>query len=138
LAVVLLNNRYAMQPVSKSGGMADVHRATDLLHDEHRTVAVKLFRYGSLDESILNESFRRETVALRELLHENIVELLDSGIDPESKRLFVVLEWVDQSLTEWLKTNPISSWQEFYSDVGRGVLSALHYAHSRRFTHRDV
>jgi serine/threonine protein kinase len=59
--------------------MADVYRATDLLHESQRPVAVKLLRAGPLADEILRESFRRETMALRELVHEHIVQLLDAG-----------------------------------------------------------
>lgn len=52
-----------------------------------RKVAVKLFRYGAIEDEVLAESFRRETTALRELRHPNIVELLDAGVDGDTKVL---------------------------------------------------
>jgi hypothetical protein len=55
-----MNHRYALAAAFKSGGMADVHRATDLLHESQRPVAVKLLRTLPLADEILRESFRRE------------------------------------------------------------------------------
>ncbi len=118
--------------------MADVYRATDLLSEQHRTVAVKLFRYGAIDEAILKESFRRETMALHELIHPNIVRLVDSDTDTQSGHPYLVTEWVDHTLAEWLQTHALDGWDDFYRNIGRGVLDALHFAHARRFTHRDV
>jgi hypothetical protein len=77
-------------------------------------------------------------MALRELVHEHIVQLLDAGTDAESGRLFLVLEWVQHSLPEWLQENPVSHWNDFFREIGRSVLQALQFAHTRRFTHRDV
>ena len=81
LSIVLVNDRYALSATPSVGGMADVYRATDLLSPDHKTVAVKLFRFGAVDDEILKESFRRETMALRELSHPNIVQLIESGAD---------------------------------------------------------
>jgi len=138
MSLTILGGRYALAPDPIAGGMADVYRATDLGVPSHRPVAVKVFRYGALDEEVLRESFRRETLALKELAHPNIVELLDAGTDPETKRLYVVMEWVDASLPQWLKNNPLSDWRDFYTHVGRPILTGLQFAHSRNFSHRDL
>lgn len=78
--VLIVNGRYALSPTPKIGGMADVYEATDVL-EGHRKVAVKLFRQGHLQDDILEESFKRETQALKELKHPGIVDLLDAGMD---------------------------------------------------------
>ena len=133
----ILAGRYALIPPSKTGGMADVYKASDLqaggLH-----VAVKLLRYSANEEEILAESFRRETDALRQLEHPNIVRLIDTGQDDESGRSFLVLEWFEQDLSEYLTQHSFDTWQDFYDYVGRPVLEALEFAHSRRFSHRDL
>ena len=77
-------------------------------------------------------------MALRELPHSNIVQLVDAGTEESSGRLFVVTEWVEHSLPEWLKAHPLAGWDDYYERIGKGLLDALHFAHLRRFTHRDV
>ena len=95
----ILAGRYALIPPSKTGGMADVYKASDL-QAGGLNVAVKLLRYSANEEEILAESFRRETDALRQLEHPNIVRLIDTGQDDESGRSFLVLEWFEQDLSE--------------------------------------
>lgn len=136
--MILVNGQYALAATAQAGGMADVYRATDLLSPDHKTTAVKLFRFGAVDDEILKESFRRETMALRELRHPNIVQLIASGTDTNSGRPYVATEWIEFSLPEWLASHTLDGWEEFYATIGRPILDALHFAHVRRFTHRDV
>ncbi len=133
----ILNGRYALPTNFKSGGMADVYPATDL-YSESRKVAVKLFRAGTLEEAIRLESYKRETKALEDLRHPGIIELLDSGIDEQTGSPFIVMEWMPMDLTEWLKESPLGGWDDFYFKIGRDILDALSYAHTRQYVHRDL
>jgi len=99
---------------------------------------VKLLRHGAVDDEVLNESFRRETKALRELKHQNIVELLDVGMDDETGRRFLVLEWLDKPLAQAIRESTPGGWDDFYRGFARPVLQGLAFAHSRRFSHRDL
>ena len=86
----------------------------------------------------MEESFRRETQALSDLRHRNIVEILDSGIDDESGEHFIVMEWVDQDL-ELLRTKtPFNGWGQLYAGLGRAILEAIAYAHTHSIVHRDI
>jgi superfamily I DNA and/or RNA helicase len=117
--------------------MALVYRASDLLA-ENRQVAVKVLRHGSIEGPILDEVFRRETQALKELDHEGIVKLLDSGTDDETGDHFLVFEWVESDLAQLLESAPPESWDEFAHAVALPVLQALAFAHTRGVIHRDL
>jgi len=133
----IVRGRYALQPKPIAGGMADVYRGNDML--EHgRDVAVKIFRKASLEPEIIIEAFRRETRALTDLKHPSIVELYDSGLDSERDQFFLVLEWVDEDLSSYVRKHPPEGWDSFYTNIGRPVLEALAFAHSRRIIHRDL
>ena len=100
----LLNSRYALPANYKSGGIADLYKATDLQNGS-QPAAVKLFKEGEFETEIIAETVSREINALKELKHQNIVQLLDHGIDEDTTRNFIVMEWIDYDLEEWLGKN---------------------------------
>ncbi|MBD2482837.1 serine/threonine-protein kinase [Planktothrix sp. FACHB-1365] len=132
-----INDRYALSPNPRSGGMAHVYRARDY-NQEERLVAVKEFNRGQIEADILAESFRRETLALQELKHPGIVELLDCGKDETTGNYFLVLEWMDKDLLTLLKESPPEGWDSFWKVVALPVLEALAFSHSRGIIHRDI
>ena len=136
-SVLTINGRYVLSEPPHSGGMADVYQAVDL-RDNFKRVAVKVFKHGRIEEEILVESFRRETLALQELKHPCIVELLDSGIDPETEHYFLVMPWVERQLLELLAESPPDGWDDFWSVIGLPILEALAFSHERSCIHRDL
>ncbi len=138
MRVRFINDRYALSPNPlSSGGMAHVYQASDML-DDLRRVAVKEFKHGQIEADILAESFRRETLALQELKHPGIMELLDSGKDETTGNYFLVLEWVEKDLATLLKESPPDGWDSFWEAVALPVLEALAFSHSRSIIHRDI
>lgn len=135
----IFKDRYtASVATGRPGGMSVVYRAND--SESGGLVAVKLFRQtlDARESSLLAEAFKRETSALRQLQHPNIVKLLDHGFDPTSGEAFLVLEWIDHSLLSHLESNRPSSWPVFYDQIGRAIIEGLAFAHSRSCIHRDV
>jgi len=137
MPVRFINDRYALSPNPRAGGMADVYQASDML-DNLRRVAVKEFKHGQIEPDILAESFKRETKALQELKHPGILELLDSGKDETTGNYFLVLEWMEKDLATLLKESPPDGWDSFGKAVALPVLEALAFSHSRRIIHRDI
>ena len=101
-------------------------------------VALKVFRATAGTDEVIEESFRREVQALSDLNHDNIVRILDSGRDEETQEHYIAMEWVDQDLTALLSGGAFASWETFHKKVGKGVLEALAFAHSRSTVHRDI
>lgn len=136
----ILHDRYAVSTADRrEGAMAEVFSASDLAQG-HRKVAVKLFRNDAFDDEVLSEVFRRESEALRQLRHPNIVELLDFGHDKPSGRSFLILEWVENSLEQRARSIPSEGlgWDTFAESYGIQILRALDVAHSRNIIHRDL
>lgn len=133
----IINERYVLSETALSGGMAEIYKAVDIKND-FRQVAVKIFKHGEIREEIIKESFRRETHALQELKHPNIVELIDSGIDKETSNYFLVLEWLDKDLSKVLLETPIIEWHDFWKGVALPLLNALSFSHGRQCIHRDI
>jgi serine/threonine protein kinase len=116
--------------------MSEIYEARDLMTDTK--VAVKMFTSGHLDSEILKESYNRELVALTQLKHPSIIELLDFGEDGETKNQFLVLEWVATDLKRLLQKALIGDWDRLYWAIGRPLIEGLSFAHARHVSHRDV
>jgi len=133
----IVNDRYFLLPNPRLGGMADVYKATDYQSDGCQ-VSVKVFKHGQIEDHILAESFRRETQALRELKHQSIVELVDSGKDNQTDEYFLVLEWMEQDLASLLKRSPPEGWDSYWEKLALPILNALAFSHERKYVHRDL
>lgn len=133
----ILDGRYVIDAAAsrRLGGMAEVVRATDM--KTQKTVAIKFFSDALANDKYHMEAFNRESRALESLSHPNIVRLLDGGRAPDG-RPYLVLEWIEQTLSAYLAANPPEGWDDYYETIGRPILSALSYALARDFSHRDI
>ena len=85
--------RYELENRLGAGGMSTVFRARDTVLE--RPVAVKLLAEHLAEDEAFVARFRREALAAAKLQHPNIVQVFDSGEDPESGRHFIVMEYVE-------------------------------------------
>ena len=129
-----VGDRYRLGPVIGRGGMATIHRATDLRLD--RDVAVKLLRPEIARDADLAGRFRREALASTVLRHPNIVACLDTGTDGDQP--YLVMDLVDgEDLAARLKrSGRLAPWQA--ARITLDVARALGVAHLRGIVHRDV
>lgn len=130
------DGRYITRGDPKSGGLSSVYRATDI--EASSMVALKVFRSEGSTDEVIEESFRREVQALSDLKHPHIVRILDSGRDNDNGVHFVVMEWVERDLSAVMALGKYENWDAYYRAVGKGVLDALAFAHTRSTAHRDV
>ena len=91
MAVGTLSGRYEIGDRLGSGGMSNVYKATDLTLE--RTVAVKVLAEHLSDDERFVARFRREALAVARLIHPNIVQVYDTGVDEH--RHFIVMEYVE-------------------------------------------
>ena len=137
---VTLRNRFAYSTETRrSGGFSDVYRGVALGVTPPREIAVKIIEgRASEDQGVpYGTFFDREVESLLSLEHPNIVQLFDAGLD-ESGRYFLVLEWIDNDLSTWLKARGEVLWEDFLNEVGLPLADALSFAHQRMIIHRDV
>ncbi|HVY77030.1 MAG TPA: protein kinase [Solirubrobacterales bacterium] len=134
MSATLLSGRYEIGPRLGSGGMSSVHQATDLTLE--RTVAVKILAEHLSDDERFVARFRREALAVAKLIHPNIVQVYDTGID--EGRHYIVMEYVQgRSGAQILqKHGPLDP--ETAAEVGAQACAGLDYAHRRGIIHRDV
>src|SRR3954463_944768 len=89
----LFANRYKLDRRLGVGGMATVQLAFDTRLERH--VAVKLLAEHLAEDSNFVSRFRREALAAARLVHPNIVQVFDFGLDDSTHRNFIVMEFVD-------------------------------------------
>jgi len=130
----ILSGRYEIGERLGSGGMSSVHQATDLILE--RTVAVKILAEHLSDDERFVARFRREALAVAKLIHPNIVQVYDTGID--DGRHYIVMEYVQgRSGAQILQRHgPLDA--ETTAEIGAQACAGLDYAHRRGIIHRDV
>jgi len=130
----VLSGRYEIGDRLGSGGMSSVHQATDLILE--RTVAVKILAEHLSDDERFVARFRREALAVAKLIHPNIVQVYDTGID--EGRHYIVMEYVEgRSGAQILqRQGPLDA--DTTAEIGAQACAGLDYAHRRGIIHRDV
>ena len=130
----ILADRYELKDKLGSGGMSNVYRATDNILE--RTVAVKVLAEHLSDDDRFVARFRREALAVAKLIHPNIVQVYDTGVD--HGRHFIVMECVEgRSGAQILKSEGVID-PELAVEIGVQACSGLEYAHRHNIIHRDV
>src|ERR671915_2578013 len=89
----LFAERYRLERRLGVGGMATVQLAFDTRLE--RYVAVKLLAEHLADDASFVSRFRREALAAARLVHPNVVQVFDFGLDEATHRNFIVMEYVD-------------------------------------------
>ena len=124
---------YRLEKLVGTGGMGEVHKATQLSLD--RTVAVKLLNPQLAQDKSFVDRFQKEAAALATLQHPHIVAIVDKGRTDTT--YYLVMEYVDgPSLRERMRTPP-----EEPGELLRVMLQicrAIEYAHGRGVIHRDL
>jgi serine/threonine-protein kinase len=130
----VLGERYELEELVASGGMAQVWRGTDVVL--RRRVAVKVLHPHLAADERFVARFRQEAVAAARLAHPGIVSIYDTC--SESGTEAIVMELVPgRTLRQRLDDlTPIDPWQA--AAIAAQVAEALDAAHRAGLVHRDV
>jgi eukaryotic-like serine/threonine-protein kinase len=128
--------RYRLDRRLGAGGMSTVYMGLDRVLE--RPVAIKLLAEHLAEDEGFVARFRREALAAARLVHPNVVQVYDSGFDPEAHRYYIVMEYVEgQTFAQVLRERgrlPVGEAVEIVSQACEG----LEYAHRHSVIHRDV
>ena len=130
----ILAGRYALQSDPRRGAQASVCQAYDM--KEGRLVAIKRMLTGPHDNRAA-EGLQREIEILQSLDHPNIVKLLEVDRDAAGN-WYLVLEWVPQTLEDYILDYGAMTWPHFWDHFGHPLLAAIIFAQKRRIAHRDI
>ncbi|WP_249009545.1 protein kinase [Conexibacter sp. DBS9H8] len=135
-ATAPIAGRYRVEGRLGVGGMSTVMLAFD--ERLERYVALKLLAEHLADDPTFVSRFRREALAAARLIHPNIVQVYDFGLDRSISQHFIVMEHVaGRSCAELLRERghlDVGQTVEIVSQACRG----LDYAHRNGVVHRDV
>lgn len=120
------------------GGMAVVYKGYQPSLD--RYVAIKVMSRSLVSEESFSERFQREAAAVAQLRHQNIVHMVDFGLQDDIS--YMVMEYIQgESLKDWLgqlrqvgQRLPLADCVKIVRDIA----AALDYAHAHSIVHRDV
>jgi len=134
----LFGGRYELDGVVGRGGMAEVHRARDILLD--RVVAIKILRADLARDQIFQARFVREAQSAASLNHPSIVAVYDTGEDMATGLPvpYLVMEYVDGRTVRDLLQEDHRLLPERSLEIIDGVLRALDYSHQAGIVHRDI
>jgi eukaryotic-like serine/threonine-protein kinase len=136
VSTVEIAGRYRLESRLGYGGMSTVHLAFDLRLE--RRVAVKLLAEHLAEDPTFVSRFQREAQAAARLVHPNIVQVFDSGLDERAHQHFIVMEYIEgQSCAEILRDQ---GWVEVdeATSIIQQACEGLFYAHRHGVVHRDV
>jgi serine/threonine protein kinase len=134
MSATTISDRYLLGDRLGSGGMSTVYKATDRVLE--RTVAVKILAEHLSDDEKFVARFRREALAVAKLIHPNIVQVYDTGVDAD--RHYIVMEYVEgKSVAQLLQTKGRLG-SDSAVEIGVQACAGLEYAHRQGIIHRDV
>ena len=133
---VEIAGRYRLEERLGAGGMSTVYRALDSVLQ--RQVAVKLLAEHLSEDEGFVARFRREALAAAKLVHPNVVQVYDSGHDPDAHRYFIVMEYVNGPTVAQLMRERGQLPAEDAVDIISQACEGLEYAHRHGVIHRDV
>ena len=95
----------------------------------------KLFQFS---DDLVVKSFKEDCKLLIAISHPSIVQYLDAYIQPETRRAVLLMELLDESLTDFLDRlqNPLP--MHLQIDICHDMIQALAYLHSINITHRNL
>jgi formylglycine-generating enzyme required for sulfatase activity/tRNA A-37 threonylcarbamoyl transferase component Bud32 len=137
----VLENRYEIVTLIKSGGMGAVYKAIDTKFDSHCAVKELLFSHGTQEECDKSiEWFKREGKLLYKLDHANLPKVIDYFVSNE--RYYLVMNFIEgEDLENILKHNENSGLpEEKVLEWTKQVLHLLDYLHTQDppIIYRDI
>lgn len=132
----IIDKKYLI--LSKVSDDGQVYMAQDIKN--RQAVAIKLLDISDSspnEHKEIKELFKRESEALSQLNHENIIKYLDSGLDEEGNWFYIVTEYIlGDNLEKHIKEKQmkIEELLSLYLKILKGVAEA----HNNNILHRDL
>ena len=99
--------------------------------------AAKLLHSSLVSSPQIREKFKQECDFFASITHPNVVQYLGVYEDPKTSQPALLMELMDESLTQYLKCHgPVALHVQV--DICHDVVLALHYLHSSGIIYRDL
>ncbi|XP_071961963.1 cyclin-dependent kinase-like 1 [Antedon mediterranea] len=103
--------------------------------DTRQIVAIKKF-VESEDDPLIKKIALREVRMLKQLKHENLVNLLE--VFKRKRKLHLVFEYCEHTVLNELEAHPNGVPEESYMKIIYQTLKAVNFCHTHNCIHRDV
>lgn len=114
------------------GGQGQIYRVTDTTGEKIGTYILK-----ELKNPKRIDRFENEIQAIGSLsTHQNVVQLIDSGIYRDREKPAYVMPEADMALDKYLSTRNFSV--DELLDIFIGILSGIEHIHKEKIIHRDI
>ncbi len=131
-----IGGRYQVRRVLGAGGMGVVYEAR---HNwTGRLVAVKVLSSERVRERGFNDRFAREARAAARVHHRNVVDVLDSGFDPDAGGFYIVQELLEGEDLRARLSREGRLAPDTAVELMVGVADGLTAVHEHQIVHRDV
>jgi len=124
--------KYIIQNIIKSGGMARIYKASNIITKD--IVAIKILRQSGTSRRAI-KGFLQETKMLKKLNHPNIIRVMDFG--KKDGMPYMVMEYINgedlKKLLLYKKTKKLQRY-DLILQIGRG----LDYLHENNIIHHDI
>jgi serine/threonine protein kinase/serine/threonine protein phosphatase PrpC len=138
LPEAVIAGRYRIETLIGMGGMGAVYRVSDTFEIEQVALKILSLANSAMDLDTAVERFRREARYAHQLVHKNIVPVLNFGQD--GQLLYLVMPLVTGgTLKDLLKSEiqlPIPQAQRYLNDLAEAI-DAIH-THPQQIVHRDI
>jgi serine/threonine protein kinase len=135
-AGAVLDKRYKISGEIREGGQGTVYKARDLRLGW--TVAIKVLKEDTLNNSWVVEKFRQEKDALAQIEHPNVVRLVDAG-ELENGAPYLVMKYVEGSdLKEILAAAKGGLEPSHVATIMRQAGHGVAALHEAGLVHRDI
>lgn len=115
------------------GGMGTVYEGRQIQFE--RVVAIKVLSKLHLTDPQIIARFEREAKSVARVVHPNVVQLIDSGVE-SGDIAYIVMEYVKGVELSSVPPSELSG--RFIVHVTQQILNALAEAHSMNVIHRDL
>ncbi|KAH9599746.1 Protein kinase domain [Trypanosoma melophagium] len=147
-----INNYQIIKELGR-GSCGKVHLAYDV--ENTSLVAIKQVRRvdtsirigGQTAAQMQFRAFQREVAVMKKLRHKNIVPLYEVIDDPNAKKVYLVMMYVDRGPIAHLQCQPSGDInaevctpidKNLLASYTRQILSGLEYLHEHKVVHRDI
>lgn len=127
---------YRLMKLIGQGTVGEIYLGKHITKETH--VAIKLLSQRMQQDSTAVERFLQEARVHSRLDHPNIVHIEDVGYCPVTKRLYLVMEYVEGESMEKILTNRGAISQRHALKIAIAVAHALEHALKQRIIHRDL
>ncbi len=133
---LLLPDQFHLLELIGEGGMSQVYKV-EMRNESNALRALKVLRKEMMRDVQASKRFLKECDAIRELSHENIVQIHGSGM-LEDGRPYLLLEFIEgQTLKQLLKVEGhLPAHRALY--IAHQIVCALIEAHAKGIIHRDL